>query len=117
MGGQNRVSNISDSTRTLAAAAIAILSGKWTSAVILALANGTQRFAELQRLLCGISHRILAKELKGLQRYGIIVRTVHPTTPPSVEYELSESGLELCKVLYVASEWASRHLAVSLPQL
>jgi len=115
MGGAISSSHANDSTRTFATAAISLLAGKWTPAVILALANGKQRFAALQRLLPGISHRILTKELRGLQKYGVIIRTVHPTTPPSVEYDLSDSGLEMCKVLHVASEWATRHLEGKLP--
>jgi DNA-binding HxlR family transcriptional regulator len=115
MDGQSRASHVNDSTVAFATVAISLLAGKWTPRVILALANGRRRFAVLQRLLPGISHRILTKELRGLQKHGVIVRTVHPTIPPSVEYELSDSGLELCKVLHVASEWAMRHLSQKLP--
>jgi len=78
--------------------------------MILALADGKQRFAALQRLLPGISHHVLTKELKRLQAHGIISRTVHPTTPPSVEYGLTSTGAALYTVLHAASDWATRYL-------
>lgn len=117
MGGKSGAPHASDSARYLAAETISVLAGKWTTGIILVLADGKQRFAALQRLLPGISHHILTKELKGLQTYGIILRKVHPTTPPSVEYWLSDSGLALCKVLDAASEWAARHLGERPPSV
>lgn len=115
MGGQSRAPHASDSARSLAAATISLLSGKWTTEIILVLAAGKQRFAALQRLMPGISHHILTKELKALQTSGIIFRKVYPTTPPSVEYWLSDSGLSLCKVLDAASEWATHYLGERPP--
>jgi DNA-binding HxlR family transcriptional regulator len=109
MGGQDKAPYAIDGRRNLAAYTISLLSGKWTTEVILALANGKQRFAALQRLLPGISHRILTKELKALRTSGIILRKVYPTIPPSVEYGLTDSGFALCKVLDAASEWAARY--------
>jgi DNA-binding HxlR family transcriptional regulator len=110
MGGQNKATHASSSTENLAIAAISLVAGKWTPRIILNLANGKQRFAALQRLLPGISHHILTKELKALQTSGIILRMVYPTTPPSVEYWLSDSGIALCEVLHIASEWSARYL-------
>ena len=110
MGGKSRAPHASNSTRNPAAATISLLAGKWTIGIILALADGKQRFAALQRCLRGISHHVLTKELKRLQAHGVIFRTVHPTTPPSVEYELTNSGAALYVVLHAASEWAMRYL-------
>lgn len=109
MGGQSRAQHVSDGVYRSAAATISLLSGKWTSGVVLSLADGRQRFTALQRLLPGISHYILTKELKKLQLHGVISRTVYPTTPPAVEYELSDSGFALCEVLRSASEWAAHY--------
>ena len=115
MGGQSRAPHASDSTRNPAAATISLLSGKWTTEIILVLTNEKQRFAALQRLLPGISHRILTKELRALQTSGIVFRKVYPTIPPSVEYGLSDSGFALCKVLDAASEWATHYLGERPP--
>jgi DNA-binding HxlR family transcriptional regulator len=109
MGGKNRAPHTSDGAHDLAIATISLLSGKWTTGIICALADGKQRFSALQRILPGISHHVLTKELKELQSHGIISRTVYSTTPPSVEYALTDSGVALCKVLDIASEWAAHH--------
>ena len=77
MGGKNGVPQATDSLRCLAAATISILAGKWTIEIILVLTDGKQRFTALQRLLPGISHHVLAKELKRLETRGIIVRTAY----------------------------------------
>jgi DNA-binding HxlR family transcriptional regulator len=110
MGGKSRAPHASDGTHKLAAATISLLAGKWTIGIILVLADGKQRFTALQRLLRGVSHHVLTKELKRLQAHGIILRTVYPTTPPSVEYGLTHSGAALYVVLHAASEWAARYL-------
>jgi DNA-binding HxlR family transcriptional regulator len=110
MDRKNKSPHANDKTRALATLAISLLAGKWTIGIILALADGKQRFAALLRRLPGISHHVLTKELKRLQAHGIIFRTVHPTTPPSVEYELTNSGAALYVVLHASSEWATRYL-------
>jgi DNA-binding HxlR family transcriptional regulator len=110
MGGKSRASHIDNGVHHLAAVTISLSAGKWTIGLILVLADEKQRFTALQRLLPGISHHVLTKELKRLQAYGIISRTVYPTTPPSVEYELTTSGAALYVVLQSASEWATRFL-------
>jgi DNA-binding HxlR family transcriptional regulator len=110
MDRKNKSPHTNNNTRDLATPAISLLAGKWTIGIILALADGKQRFAALQRCLPGISHHVLTKELKRLLAHGIIFRTVHPTTPPSVEYELTNSGAALYVVLHAASEWAIRYL-------
>ncbi len=109
MGGKNSAPHTSDDARDLAIATISLLSGKWTTGIIFALEDGKQRFAALQRVLPRISHHVLTKELKELQSHGIISRTVYPTTPPSVEYALTDSGVALCGVLDIVSEWAAHH--------
>lgn len=110
MDEKNKSPHTNNKTRDLATVSISLLAGKWTIGIILALADGKQRFAALQRCLRGISHHVLTKELKRLQAHGVIFRTVHPTTPPSVEYELTNSGAALYVVLHAASEWATRYL-------
>ncbi len=110
MGRKNKFPHTNTHTRDLATATISIRAGKWTIGIIFALTDGKRRFAALQRCLPGISHHVLTKELKRLQAHGIILRTVYPTTPPSVEYGLASTGTALYAVLHAASEWAILYL-------
>src|ERR1700754_4936713 len=68
------------------------LGDKWSVLVIVELAQGMRRFRQLPRALPGISQRMLTLSVRRLERDGLISRTVHPTVPPQVEYELTEMG-------------------------
>jgi DNA-binding HxlR family transcriptional regulator len=74
---------------------MALLGGAWTPNVIWYLSAGPRRFMELRVDMPGISAKVLSTRLRDLQRKGVVTRTVMPTTPPSVEYELTELGREL----------------------
>ncbi|WP_224391186.1 helix-turn-helix domain-containing protein [Pseudonocardia sp. ICBG1293] len=87
------------------------VSGKWSIGVLLAAARGPVRFTELERKLGGISRRMLTRTLRGLERDGLLVRTVHPTVPVKVEYTLSPIAEELCDALRALTGWAGRHHA------
>ncbi|WP_235486262.1 helix-turn-helix domain-containing protein, partial [Frankia sp. AvcI1] len=63
---------------------------KWTLAVVSELGRGSHRFTELRRAVPGISQRMLTSTLRGLERDGLVRRTVHPVVPPRVDYELTE---------------------------
>src|SRR5512144_2591527 len=65
---------------------------RWTVIVIFLLGQGTRRFSELQRAVEGISQRMLTHTLRGLERDGLVTRTVFPTVPPRVEYALTDAG-------------------------
>lgn len=82
---------------------------KWTVMVVGALSKGPMRFNALLRLIDGVSHRMLTLTLRGLEHDGLVKRTVHPTVPPKVEYELTEVGASLVKPLKSLSEWAQRN--------
>ncbi len=69
-----------------------IISGKWTLLVIRDLAQGSQRFCELERSLEGISPRTLSLRLRALEEHGIVERHTYPEVPPRVEYALTEKG-------------------------
>ncbi|MCC6984327.1 MAG: helix-turn-helix transcriptional regulator [Bauldia sp.] len=84
---------------------------KWTIAVFGALRDGKRRFGELQREVGAISERMLAVTLRNLERDGLVMRTVHPTIPPRVEYELTERGRSLLGELAAIGEWATAHHA------
>jgi DNA-binding HxlR family transcriptional regulator len=82
---------------------------KWTVMVVGALAEGTQRYTELHRGIDGISQRMLTLTLKGLEEDGLVVRTVHPTVPPRVEYTLTRMGHTLTRPLFALYQWTKEH--------
>ncbi|WP_299495629.1 helix-turn-helix domain-containing protein [uncultured Shewanella sp.] len=72
-----------------------IIGGRWAPAVVWYLSQGPRRFSELKDDIEGVSAKMLTTRLKKLETDGIIIREVMPTSPPSVEYRLTELGLEL----------------------
>lgn len=72
-----------------------ILGGAWTPNIIWYLSKAPRRFSELKDDLNGVSAKMLTTRLKGLEREGVVIRKVVPTSPPTVEYSLSPLGLEL----------------------
>lgn len=86
-----------------------VISGKWKLPIVGALLYGKKRFKELEREIPGITPRMLSKQLKDLELNSIVTRTVHNTTPVTVEYELTDSGREFRKVLEIMVEWGLQH--------
>ncbi|TYB47852.1 helix-turn-helix transcriptional regulator [Actinomadura chibensis] len=84
---------------------------KWTLLVISALGDGPLRFSHLKERVEGINQRMLTQTLRGLERDGIVVRSVYPTAPPRVEYGLTAVGGELLDVVTGICSWTRRHLA------
>lgn len=89
-------------------AAIDVISGKWSYAVISQLCQGAMRFNQLQRSLIGISIKSLTDTLRHLEQRGIVSRTVFPTVPVTVEYALTESGMAYSGVLIRMRDWGVR---------
>ena len=85
--------------------------GKWTSLMILGLADGPRRFSQLRRFIPDISQRILTQTLRDLQRDGYLTRTVYPTQPPSVEYKLTPLGHSFLALLRTLVHWSSENHA------
>lgn len=81
------------------AACMAVLGGAWTPSLIWKLSGGPRRFGELSRDIPGISPKMLTTRLRDLERKGVVIREVVPSSPPSVEYSLSELGRELVPVI------------------
>lgn len=79
---------------------------KWSVLIVRLLADGPKRFSELRRTIEGISQRMLTLTLKGLERDGLVTRTVFPTVPPRVEYELTDLGRTLRKPIQTLAKWA-----------
>jgi DNA-binding HxlR family transcriptional regulator len=80
-------------------ACMALLGGAWTTNVIWQLSGGPRRFGELHKDIAGISPKMLTARLKELGTKGVVIREVAPTSPPAVEYSLSELGRELIPVI------------------
>jgi DNA-binding HxlR family transcriptional regulator len=79
------------------ASVLARVGDKWSVLVIMMLIEGPMRFNELKRKIGGISQRMLTLTLRGLERDGLVTRTVFPTIPPRVDYELTELGRGLAQ--------------------
>jgi len=82
------------------------VSEKWTTLLLIILAEGPKRFSELQRGVPDISKRMLTQSLRNLERDGLISRTVFPTKPPSVEYAMTELGASFMAPLAYLLDWA-----------
>ena len=89
--------------------ALYVIGGKWKLRIIVALKEGTKRFNEMQRLIEGISAKVLSTELKDLELNGFVRRNVFTGTPVVVEYELTEYADTLGDVLQTLSEWGAMH--------
>lgn len=87
-----------------------MIGGKWSFAIIYALLQGTKRFKELERSIEGINTRMLVKELKSLEHFGVVNRKAYATVPPTVEYSLTEKGFELQPVLSEIQNWAIKYI-------
>jgi DNA-binding HxlR family transcriptional regulator len=89
---------------------LARIGDKWTVLVIASLSSGEpKRYSELRRKLEGISQRMLTLTLKGLEQDGLVTRTMYPTIPPRVDYELTPLGRKLVLPLQALYEWAVQH--------
>ncbi|MFH7333968.1 helix-turn-helix domain-containing protein [Streptomyces hygroscopicus] len=83
---------------------------KWSILVLGELAeHGTSRFSHLRKRLSGVSEKMLTQTLRGLERDGLVLRTVHPEVPVRVEYELTPLGVTLREPLKALTAWSLRH--------
>ena len=103
--------NASDCSARLMAVGDAMyaIGGKWKLRIILALSERNMRFNELQRMVTGISAKVLSAELKDMEMNGFIKRNVDTGTPVVVEYELTEYSDTLQDVLIALGEWGAKH--------
>jgi DNA-binding HxlR family transcriptional regulator len=90
---------------------LARVGDKWSVFVIMLLGNGPRRFNEIKRMVGGISQRMLTLTLRGLERDGLVTRTVFPTIPPRVDYELTDLGRGLWQPVEALGKWAHDHQA------
>src|ERR1700751_5203980 len=90
---------------------LARVGDKWSILIVGLLGGGPRRFNEIKRLVGGISQRMLTLTLRGLERDGLVLRTVTPTIPPRVDYELTVLGRSLQTPVIALGEWAMDNLA------
>ena len=88
---------------------LARVGDRWTVLVVGELGNGVKRFNEIRRALGSISQRMLTLTLRGLERDGLVTRTVFPTVPPRVDYELTKLGRSLLEPVSELGLWARKH--------
>ena len=88
---------------------LARVGDKWTVLVVSTLGDGPKRFNELRKSLGSISQRMLTLTLRALERDGLVTRTVFPTIPPKVQYELTRLGRSLLDPVSTLGLWARRN--------
>lgn len=86
-----------------------IIQGKWTMVIIFLLSEGTMRFSEIKRNLPSVTEANLTKDLRLLERHGVIHREVYPVVPPKVEYSLTEMGKAFLPILESINTWAEKY--------
>lgn len=91
-------------------AALERIGGKWKGVALYHLLDGTKRYNELKRQVGTVTQRMLTKQLRELERDGLIIRKVYPVVPPRVEYSLSERGRTLEPILLALREWGMSYL-------
>ena len=84
---------------------------KWSVLVVVMLGDGPKRFNELRRSIASISQRMLTLTLRGLERDGLVTRTMFPTIPPRVDYELTKLGRSLLLPVGALGDWARENHA------
>jgi len=89
---------------------LARIGDKWTVLVVMLLADGPLRFNELKRRIGGISQRMLTFTVRGLERDGLVQRTVFPPVPPRVEYALTPLGRSLLAPIQHLAAWAIENM-------
>jgi len=87
-----------------------LIADKWTVLIITLLEDEPKRFSQLQRSIGGISQKMLAQTLRGLERDGLVTRTIYPEVPPRVEYTLTPLGRTLIEPIAAIRDWAESYI-------
>jgi DNA-binding HxlR family transcriptional regulator len=90
---------------------LARIGEKWSMLVVMLLREGPRRFNDIKRNTAGISQQMLTRTLRGLERDGIVTRKIFPTSPPQVEYSLTELGHSMSEPVLAFGQWVREHLA------
>jgi DNA-binding HxlR family transcriptional regulator len=94
-----------------------VLAAKWSALAIGVLEAGPERFSVLQQRLEGVSPKVLTRTLRRLEEYGFVTRTVFPTVPAKVEYELTDLGRGAARPLAHLRDWVEAHVDLTPPEL
>jgi DNA-binding HxlR family transcriptional regulator len=89
---------------------LARIGEKWSMLVVMLLRDGPRRFNDIKRNTGGISQQMLTRTLRGLERDGMVTRTIFPTSPPQVEYNLTELGRSMSEPVLAFGLWVQEHL-------
>ena len=89
---------------------LARIGEKWSMLVVMLLREGPRRFNDIKRNTGGISQQMLTRTLRGLERDGMVTRTIFPTSPPQVEYNLTELGRSMSEPVLAFGLWVQEHL-------
>ncbi|WP_372797202.1 winged helix-turn-helix transcriptional regulator [Pontiella sp.] len=89
-----------------------MLSGKWKCLMLWHLNDGTKRYSELERIVPGVSQKMLSQQLRELENDGLVSKTVYPEVPPRVEYALTELGKSAFPILKLMHEWGITKLGI-----
>jgi DNA-binding HxlR family transcriptional regulator len=88
--------------------ALGVIGGMWKVIIIRELMTGTKRYSQLHRGLKSVTHKMLAQQLRELERDGVIDRKVYPVVPPKVEYSLTPLGKDLDTILKDLQRWGKK---------
>ncbi len=83
---------------------------RWSVLVVLVLGDGPKRYSELAAIIDGVSQKMLTQTLRGLERDGLVTRTVHAAVPPRVDYALTDLGRSLIGLVSALEVWATTHM-------
>jgi DNA-binding HxlR family transcriptional regulator len=86
------------------------LSDKWVTLVLTALAEGPRRYSELARMIAGVSQKMLTQTLRTLERDGLVTRTITPSVPVRVDYQLTGLGQTILPVVGAIKHWSETHI-------
>ncbi len=89
---------------------IDLISGKWKLLILRELMKGTKRFSELHRSIPGITQKMLTRQLRDLERCGLVRRKVYPQVPPKVEYSLTDLGRSLEEIFDAMHRWGLKYI-------
>jgi DNA-binding HxlR family transcriptional regulator len=85
-----------------------LIGGRWKVLILYHLGSGTCRFSELRRLLTTVTPKMLAQQLREMERDGIVSRKIYPQVPPKVEYSLTATGKSLKPVIAAMCRWGKQ---------
>lgn len=86
-----------------------LVSSKWTLLVFYELESGTLRYSDIKKRIEGVTQKMLTQTLRLMERDGLVIRVVHPTVPPTVEYSLTPLGKTLIGPMKMLHRWTDEH--------